>query len=203
MTKSCGCLQRESVAKKNFVHGMTYSAAYGSWADAKKRVTNQNTVNYGDYGARNIKMCDRWLNSFKNFLADMGDRPAGMSLERKDVNGDYCPENCVWANRQTQNLNQRRTKRVMWAGESVTICELEKRMGYGKNLIRYRLKCGWPLDKAVTTPANFGNRKGVKAISSSQPSLPQVETEIAALPSNPQSERQAEPTQLLNCNTHR
>lgn len=89
-------------------HGGTKNnrGAYQSWADMKQRCTNQNNHNYRAYGGRGIKVCDRWQD-FANFLADMGDRPANMTIERANSDGDYEPTNCRWATKQEQRANQR------------------------------------------------------------------------------------------------
>lgn len=80
---------------------------------AKQRCSNPNHPQYKEYGARGIKVCDRWKgkNGLKNFIEDMGERPKGMTLDRIDVNGDYCPENCRWTDYVTQNLNRRIKKK--------------------------------------------------------------------------------------------
>lgn len=83
--------------------------AYSSWKSMRQRCTNPNAAGYRYYGGRGIKVCARWLNSFENFLADMGARPAGKSLDRfPNQNGDYEPGNCRWATKAQQSANQRR-----------------------------------------------------------------------------------------------
>jgi hypothetical protein len=76
----------------------------------KTRCTNSKCLDYKDYGGRGIKICERWMKSFQDFLSDMGPRPPGMTLERVDTNGNYCPENCVWATHKTEARNNRRNK---------------------------------------------------------------------------------------------
>lgn len=90
----------------SIIHGMSHTLEYGIWKQMKYRCTVETNPGYPDYGGRGIKVCDRWLESFQNFYEDMGSKPEGMSLDRIDVNGDYCPENCRWADISTQNFNQ-------------------------------------------------------------------------------------------------
>lgn len=92
-------------------HGMSRSKTYRSWAAAKSRCINPSNQAYRHYGARGIKMCDRWLNSFQDFLADMGECPPYMywGLDRIDNEGNYEPGNCRWASSLTQARNRRTT----------------------------------------------------------------------------------------------
>ena len=111
--KSCGCLNRElsSQRKTNLQHGMTGTPIYNAWLSMRRRCYNPSESSYENYGGRGIKVCDRWLESFQNFYEDMGDVPfEGASIERLDVNGDYSPENCVWADKTTQCFNRRKFK---------------------------------------------------------------------------------------------
>ncbi|WGL30440.1 HNH endonuclease [Synechococcus phage S-CRES2] len=81
-------------------------SAYTSWANMKQRCLNKNKPEYHHYGGRGIGVCQEWL-EFDNFAKDMGERPPGLTLERRDVNGDYCLENCFWATREQQDYNRR------------------------------------------------------------------------------------------------
>lgn len=110
-TQSCGCLHEERWRAAVVTHGMHSTKMYRAWSEMKQRCINPSRPNYNNYGGRGIKICDRWL-KFENFLADMGVRPEGMTLERKDPDGNYCPENCVWASYKVQASNKRIHKRL-------------------------------------------------------------------------------------------
>jgi hypothetical protein len=113
-SKSCGCRRVETNAKsKNVDHGACVrhkmTPEYRAWSGMKYRCTNQDAPNWNDYGGRGIKVCDRWLNSFAAFLADVGPRPSPEhSLDRwPDNDGNYEPDNVRWATRSEQQLNKR------------------------------------------------------------------------------------------------
>lgn len=91
-TKSCGCLQH--TGKASFKHGMCGTKVHATWCGIKARCLNPNDTQYKNYGGRGIKICDRWKEDFRNFYEDMGDCQKEHSIERIDVNGNYCPENC-------------------------------------------------------------------------------------------------------------
>lgn len=90
-------------------HGLTDTPTYKSWISMRYRCTNQKYSEYKYYGGRGITVCERWIDSFENFLADMGERPKGKSLDRIDPYGNYCPENCRWATAKEQANNKRTT----------------------------------------------------------------------------------------------
>jgi len=123
-TKSCGCLLKEELKKNPHqkTHGHTSnkktSPTYYSWVCMKERVLDNKHQAYKNYGGRGIKICDRWLNSFENFLQDMGERPEGKTIDRIDVDGNYEPTNCRWADWNTQQ-NNRRNNKIKYAATEI------------------------------------------------------------------------------------
>lgn len=89
------------------LHGKSRTPEYDIWVQMVQRCTNPKDANYFKYGARGITLCKRWRDSFINFLEDMGERPEGLTLDRKDNNGNYEPSNCRWTSYSVQNVNKR------------------------------------------------------------------------------------------------
>lgn len=131
---------------------------YWIWADMLSRCRNQNHKHFADYGGRGITVCDAWL-SYTAFKADMGSPPAGMTLDRRDNDAGYSPENCRWATRQEQNSNRRNCIIVTCDGEQVTLKEACRRKGLPYRAIVKRVQDrNWPLAQALSTPVGSGKQ---------------------------------------------
>lgn len=115
-TKSCGCYRIDR-------GGKSQSREYHQWWHAKRRCNDPLNTRYHCYGARGIKMCERWTESFENFYADMGACPDGFTLDRINNDGDYAPDNCRWATRVTQTRNRRKTLMATHNGETRSLGE--------------------------------------------------------------------------------
>jgi hypothetical protein len=128
---------------------------YWLFNSMKKRCRTPTHVAYASYGGRGIKVCDRWLepngSGFRNFVADMGERPAGTTLDRINNDGNYEPSNCRWATRKEQYSNRRTNVRLSLNGETKTITEWAKQLGHRHSgIIQKRLESGVPLEIALT-----------------------------------------------------
>jgi hypothetical protein len=115
------------------------------------RCTNPKSPAYPNYGGRGINVCDRWLD-FDNFMDDIGSIPVGMSIDRKDNDGNYEPNNVRLADAKQQASNMRVNHLLTHAGETLTITEWSRRIGITYGGILRRLRCGWSVDRALTQP---------------------------------------------------
>lgn len=151
-TVSCGCRQgiiRGEQLRRHGENGRT--AEHKVWGSMHSRCRSARK----DYGGRDITVCARWSGpqGFQNFLEDMGRRPGpGYWIERKDNDGNYEPSNCVWATTLEQGANKRNNRKVTFNGETLHLAEWARRTGISDKLIGQRLKAGWSVERALTTP---------------------------------------------------
>lgn len=153
-SRSCstGCANR--------THGHTTKTAnrrsseYTCWQEMKYRCYNPNHQAFSDYGARQITVCARWLESFDNFLEDMGRKPfKGASIGRINNDGNYEKVNCRWETREQQENNKRTSRYLTHDGLTLTMAQWARHIGIRADLISNRLRRGWSIEKALTTPA--------------------------------------------------
>lgn len=159
-TQSCGCLNDESRVASNTKHGHTsggkWSLTYSSFTSMKQRCYYSESNRYCMYGERGIVICDRWMcpiNGFLNFMEDMGPRPSRKhSIERDDVDGNYCPENCRWATAEEQARNKRNNINLTYKDKTQCISAWAEEMGIKPVTVNTRIKSGWSVEEALTTP---------------------------------------------------
>lgn len=152
-TISCGCLKKERCKKMaktaGLKHGDSYVRLYSIWSGMKNRCYNPTNIKYKNYGGRGIKICEEWKNdyiSFKNWAINNG-YAENLTIERKDVNGDYCPENCYWATLEEQANNTTRNRIITYKNETLTVTQWSRKLNIPVSKIRSRLKANWPIEK--------------------------------------------------------
>ena len=140
-SRSCGCLQVESCATKQRA-SVLHRSEFNVWNSMMARCYRPSSNRFEQYAARGIKVCERW-HDFHAFLADMGPRPHGHTIERKDVDGDYCPENCIWLPLAKQACNRRDTIWFERGGERMCLSEWCARLSlnYKATWAKYRKGC--------------------------------------------------------------
>lgn len=153
-TVSCGCVQKERAREARTTHGRTRTKLYRAWAHIKDRCQNPKGKDWNDYGGRGIKVCDEWLNSFEAFRdwALTNGYRDDLTIDRIDVNGDYEPTNCRWADAKTQGNNKRNNRVITIDSESHTLAEWANIKGVKVQSIRSRISRGWDPEKAITEP---------------------------------------------------
>jgi len=143
-------------------HSAKKSPEYNSWKMMKSRCYSRNATSYHRYGGRGITVCERWRNSFLDFLADMGPRPTNTTLDRyPDKDGNYEPGNCRWATRKEQQNNTIQTRLLTLNGETMCLKDWAKRIGISQRSVSHRLASGWSVEKALSTPFVPPNKRGV------------------------------------------
>lgn len=130
------------------------SRTYKTWCGMKTRCFNPNRDDYRLYGGRGITVCERWL-TFENFLADMGERPEGMTLERKDPNENYEPDNCKWASPVDQSNNTRSNVLITYRGRTLNLTQWAKETGIDKTLLRKRFDKWGAADITFSAPRSI------------------------------------------------
>ena len=153
-TKSCGCWSRERSTK----HGGKGTRLYTIWIAMKARCKNPRRPEFHHYGGRGISVCQKWSNdfgAFRDWALTHGYTP-NLTLDRIDVNGDYCPENCKWSTYIEQGNNKRNTIKISAFGETHTITEWSELRQIPATAIQHRVRYGWDAERIVSTPSQRG-----------------------------------------------
>lgn len=152
VTTSCGCARQK--------HGMSKThPLYATWLTMRDRCNNPKHKDYGRYGGRGIKVDPRW-DDFAQFVADMGERPKGKSIDRIDNDGDYSAENCRWATQKEQVTNSSKVQMLTANGKTQSQSDWARELGVHQSCISQRInQYGWSIEKACTTP---GRTSGIR-----------------------------------------
>lgn len=149
-SRSCGCLLSDVTIARSRTHGLSrkHPIEYRVWKNVRARCNTPTDSDYHLYGGRGISVCDRW-ESFANFYADMGARPSQKhSIDRRDTNGNYEPDNCRWATTKEQAQNTRACRHITIDGETKVLNEWARVHKIDRSKVWYRLKVGWSVKQA-------------------------------------------------------
>ena len=161
-TQSCGCYKESRKSKARRTHGGNKTRLYRIWCGMKNRCYNPSTEDYQYWGNRGIKICDEWLNDFAAFRkwALSNGYQDNLTIERKDVNKGYFPENCIWIPNAQQSLNTRQIVPLTFKGKTQTASEWAREVNIHLTTLLYRIRHGWSIESALSTRPDFGNSKG-------------------------------------------
>ena len=153
-TQSCGCYNRARSSSAHTRHGESDTRIYNIWRKMKSRCATKIGRTFKDYGGRGITVCQEWLDSFEAFrdwALENGYRD-DLTIDRKNNDGDYCPENCRWITNQEQQNNRRDNHLLEYKGETHTITEWARKQGISENALVHRIQRGWDIERALLTP---------------------------------------------------
>lgn len=135
------------------LHGYSYTSEYRAWQTMRLRCTVPENPAWPDYGGRGITVCDRWLNSVENFIADMGRKPSPKhELDREDNDRGYDPDNCRWVTRAVNDRNRRSNRRITLDGVTRTLAEWCEVRQLPRDTVWKRLAAGWSEGEALSAP---------------------------------------------------
>lgn len=158
-SQSCGCLQRELQSERARTHGLSHTRTYRIWFEMQRRCGDRGHHAYKDYGGRGITVCERWQ-SFGAFLEDMGEAPKGLSLDRRDNDRGYSPENCRWATQTVQCRNKRNNRLLTFEGKTQCSKAWAEELKIPRTRIEARIdRLGWSVEDALTIPS-WGTKRG-------------------------------------------
>ena len=148
--------------KHNLTHGQSYSRIYNTYHSMKQRCYNSKNKNYYNYGGRGIKICEEWLNDFQAFYdwSMSHGYSDDLTIDRKDNDGDYCPENCRWSTHKQQSNNVRTNHLITYKGETLTLKQWSEVLNINYNTLSRRINgMQWSVERAFETPVQAHNRR--------------------------------------------
>lgn len=157
-SKQCKDCRGKLVGERSKTHGLSGTAEYKAWKKIKERCYNKKCKEYKYYGGRGIKMCNRWRCSFQNFFSDMGNRPINMkgrkrneySIERRNTNKNYTPDNCYWATQSQQSRNRRDSILLTFNGRTMSLHNWADEFGIDPNVVKARYYRGKSVEACLT-----------------------------------------------------
>lgn len=153
--RSCGCFKVDELLKRSKTHNQRHTKLYDVWKTMRQRCNNSKNVSYHNYGGRGISVCEEWENSFQSFYdwSMSNGYSDNLTIDRIDVNGNYCPENCRWTDRQVQANNTRVNHRITYNGETHSMAEWARITGMSYSSLSNRIKTyHWSIERALTEP---------------------------------------------------
>ncbi len=152
--RSCGCSKGKYISDSKITHGMSNSRLYRIWQNMKNRCYNPNVDRYDRYGGRGITVCEKWRDSFEAFYKWAIDNGYSdeLSIDRKDVNGNYTPDNCRWISMDKQADNKSNSRIFEYNGEAHTVSEWSKILDISRDIIWNRINRGWNIERVFTQP---------------------------------------------------
>jgi hypothetical protein len=159
-SKSCGCYAKELSCKRSTTHNMSNTRLYNIWEGMKQRCYNSNVKAYKYYGAKDIKVCEKWLN-FENFMqwSLNNGYSDNLTIDRIDIKKDYCPENCRWVNKKIQANNTSTNVFLKIDNITDTIANWSKKTGINASTISWRYRHGWSEKDCIQLKPNYLKRK--------------------------------------------
>lgn len=181
-SRSCGCLRDEMASIRARTHGKTGTRLYKTWHGMITRCHTPNDQAYHHYGARGIKVCDLWRESFEEFEWYVAQLPhfdeKGYSLDRINNDRDYEPDNVQWATTKEQARNRRSNRLLTYNGKTQCLQDWARELGTGKNTLQGRLKAGWSVEDTLGTPIRFQEPRN--AVKLSEDDVRMIRREYAA-----------------------
>lgn len=154
LVNSCGCEKDKKTSERFKKHGFSKHPMFNRYLGMISRCYDKEASEYHNYGARGIKVCDRWRLSVSDFINDIGAQPTeSHTMDRIDNDGDYCPSNIRWATKKEQSINRRVTRMFTFNGIQMCAADWARSLGMTKVAVLNRIRSGWPLELALTTPA--------------------------------------------------